>query len=40
MADAFDEDGGFVSLTEHPAAEFIARCRRPRLRHRQFAAAG
>jgi catalase len=31
------EDEGFISLAEHPAAEFIARCRRLRYWHREFA---
>jgi catalase len=30
-----DLDGGFVSLTDHPAAEFIARCRQLRFWNRQ-----
>jgi catalase len=39
-ADPSAEDEGFVSLADYPAAEFIARCRRLRFWHRQFAAAG
>ena len=39
-ADPSAGDEGFVSLADHPAAEFIARCRRLRFWHRQFAAAG
>ena len=38
--DPADEDDGFISLSEHPAAEFIARCRQLRFWHREFAAAG
>jgi len=38
-ADPSSEDEGFVSLSEHPAAEFIARCRQLRYWHREFAAA-
>jgi catalase len=33
-------DEGFMSLSEHPAAEFIARCRQLRHWRREFAAAG
>jgi catalase len=39
-ADPASEDEGFISLSEHPAAEFIARCRALRHWHREFAAAG
>jgi catalase len=35
-----DEDDGFISLGEHPAAEFIARCRQLRFWQREFATAG
>ena len=38
-ADPASEDEGFISLSEHPAAEFIARCRSLRYWHREFAAA-
>ena len=33
-------DEGFISLNEHPAAEFIARCRQLRHWQREFAVAG
>jgi catalase len=36
-ADPADADGGFVSLSEHPAAAFIARCRQLRHWDREFA---
>ena len=32
-------DEGFISLSEHPAAEFIARCRQLRHWQREFAVA-
>jgi catalase len=35
--DPSSADGGFISLGEHPAAEFIARCRQLRFWHREFA---
>ncbi len=38
-ADPASADGGFVSLGDHPAAEFIARCRQLRYWDREFAAA-
>ncbi|HEX3516531.1 MAG TPA: catalase [Trebonia sp.] len=38
--DPADDDEGFISLSEHPAAEFLARCRPLRFWHREFAAAG
>ena len=34
------EDDGFMNLSDHPAAEFIGRCRQLRFWDRQFAAAG
>jgi catalase len=37
--DPADEDEGFISLSEQPAAVFIARCRQLRFWHREFAAA-
>ncbi|HEY1823987.1 MAG TPA: catalase [Trebonia sp.] len=39
-ADPASADEGFISLSEYPAAVFIARCRRLRYWQRQFAAAG
>jgi catalase len=38
--DPASADEGFISLSEHPAAEFIARCRSLRHWHREFATAG
>jgi catalase len=38
--DPADADEGFISLSEHPAAEFIARCRQLRHWQREFAVAG
>ena len=38
--DPAGDDEGFISLSEHPATEFIARCRPLRFWHREFAAAG
>lgn len=38
-ADPASTDDGFISLGGHPASEFIARCRRLRYWHREFAAA-
>ncbi|MCW2896011.1 MAG: Catalase, partial [Actinomycetia bacterium] len=38
--DPAEDDDGFISLSEHPAAEFIARCRQLRFWHREFAVAG
>jgi catalase len=38
-ADPSSADEGFMSLNEHPAAEFIARCRQLRFWQREFAAA-
>jgi catalase len=37
--DPADEDEGFISLSEYPAAVFIARCRELRFWDRQFATA-
>ncbi|HXT92401.1 MAG TPA: catalase [Trebonia sp.] len=37
--DPSSADDGFISLGEHPAAEFVARCRQLRYWHREFAAA-
>jgi catalase len=37
--DPSSADDGFISLSEHPAAEFIARCRQLRYWHREFAPA-
>ena len=38
--DPAGEDEGFISLSEYPAAVFIARCRELRFWDRQFATAG
>jgi catalase len=38
-ADPSAEDGGFMNLGDHPAVEFIGRCRQLRFWDRQFAAA-
>jgi catalase len=38
--DPASADEGFISLSEHPAAEFIARCRQLRHWQREFAVAG
>ena len=38
--DPSSADAGFISLGEHPAAEFIARCGQLRYWHREFATAG
>jgi catalase len=38
--DPASADEGFISLNEHPAAEFIARCRQLRHWQREFAVAG
>jgi catalase len=38
--DPSSADDGFISLSDHPAAEFIARCRQLRYWHREFATAG
>ena len=38
--DPSSADDGFISLSEHPAAEFIARCGQLRYWHREFATAG
>jgi len=37
--DPSSADDGFISLSEHPPAEFIARCRQLRYWHREFAPA-
>jgi catalase len=38
--DPSNEDDGFISLSEYPPVEFIARCRQLRFWHREFATAG
>ncbi len=37
--DPSSADEGFISLNEHPAVEFIARCGQLRYWHREFATA-
>jgi catalase len=39
-ADPDGIDGGFICLTEYPAAEFVARCRRLRYWDRMYATVG
>ena len=38
--DPASADEGFISLSEHPSVEFVARCRELRYWHREFATAG